>query len=194
MNEAELDLLLSEARADVPAHLANSATQTSRAVAAHAGRRRRRRRWALPVGVTLSVAALTAAAPYVVPGMDRWPYVGINEGDRRADARIPVVYAGPGGPDSRSCGAWMDVANASDAEMARLNRAIEHHRWPRLTYGGQGDEPGGSPDDLISLTLKHFITHDVPGIGWGWDHEADTAAFQVTAWGVECELASTDAK
>ena len=88
----------------------------------------------------------------------------------------------------------MDVANASDAEMARLNRAIEHHRWPTLTYGGQGDEPGGSKDNLINVTLEDFVKHDVPGIGWGWDNEADTAAVQVTTWGVECTPTPADAK
>ncbi|PKQ18242.1 MAG: hypothetical protein CVT68_04435, partial [Actinobacteria bacterium HGW-Actinobacteria-8] len=175
MNASDLDRLLREARVDATTHLGESAAQTSGAVAAYAGRRRRRSRWTIPVGVALGAVALTAAAPYVMPGMERWPFVSINHGERRTEASIPVVYAGPDSATPTTCGAWMDVANASDADMERLNHAIEDHEWPVLAYN-----PGrGAPDDPVLVALEHFIKHDVVGIGWGWDDPADDTSVHV---------------
>ncbi|MBC7298650.1 MAG: hypothetical protein H5T82_07125 [Demequina sp.] len=189
MNASDLDHLLREARIDVTTHLSESAAQTSRAVAAHAGSRRRRRRWTIPVGVALGAVALTAAAPYVMPGMDGWPFVSITQGERRTEASIPVVYAGPDDATPTTCGAWMDVANATDADMERLNDAIEDHDWPALAYN-----PGSASDDPVFIALEQFIKHDVAGIGWGWDDPADDTSVHVTASGVLCspELADVE--
>lgn|GEM_PF-5687132 len=186
MTPSDLDHLLSEARIDVPAHLAESAELTSRAVAARLSRTRSRRRWTIPVGVALGAVALTAAAPYVMPGLDGWPFVSINDGDRRSEAVIPVVYAGPGGAAVRSCGGWMDVANASDADMERLNQAIEDYGWPLLAYAD--DDPG----DTVFAAVEDFIKNDVPGIGWGWDDIADDTSVHVTATGVNCAPVELD--
>ncbi len=189
MHDSDLEHLLREARVEVPGHLAEAASQTSGAVSAHVGRSRRRRRWAVPVGVALGAVALTAAAAYVMPGMDRWPFVSINEGDRRTEATIPVVYVGPDDATPRSCGAWMDVANASEGDMERLNGAIEDHEWPVLAY-----DPGSVSDDPVFVALEQFIKHDVAGIGWGWDDPADHASVHVTASGVLCSEEFADDK
>ena len=188
MNESRLDLLLRDARVEVPTHLAESAAQTSRAVAAQAGHRRRRRRWAIPVAVALGAVAVTAAAPYVMPGLDRWPYVSIVGTDRRAEATVPVTYVGTGGDDASSCGAWIDVANASDEDMERLTAAIESYDWPVLTYGENAS------DDEIFVALEGFIKSEVPGIGWGFDDPGDTTSVHVSATGVLCEPTAANPK
>jgi len=189
LNASDFDHLLHGARLELPDHLAEAATQTSRAVSAHAARRRRRRRWAIPVGAALGAVAITAAAPYVMPGMDRWPFVSINEGNRRSEARIPVVHVGTDDATPTSCGAWMDVANASDADMERLNDAIEGHEWPVLAY-----DPGSVSGDPVFVALEQFIKHDVTGIGWGWDDPADQTSVHVTASGVLCSAELADDK
>ncbi|MEW1963397.1 hypothetical protein AB0269_13150 [Microbacterium sp. NPDC077644] len=143
MNDSDLDDLLTAAIAPLPTATLREATSLVEATKPSRLRRgqRRRPRWVIPVVVVGSLA-LTGAASMTVAQLSGWPWVELPEGYLRSH-RIPVEYTTADG-HSESCGAYVELRNADQADIAALNDEIDSRDW---TGFGQQLYERGTPVD-----------------------------------------------
>jgi hypothetical protein len=139
MNDLDLDELLAESIAPLPAPMTREARTMAAATKPARIRRGRmpRPRWLIPMIFACSVA-LTGAASLTAVQLSVWPWVSLPEGFDRT-VRIPVEYTTDEG-HVEVCGAYIELRNASASDLAALNAAIDARDWEGF---GQAVRPRG---------------------------------------------------
>lgn len=192
MNDTELDDLLAASITPVPASMARESTALAMETRPARLRRGRmpRPRWLIPVIVGGAVA-LTGAASITTAQLSVWPWVTLPDGYERTD-RIPVEFVTDSG-HVETCGAYVELRNAEDGDLAALDAAIAARDW---TGYGQGlydrgsdveDDPDGEArvgnelfPDLVAMTKAA-----VPGV-LDLGQDGDTVA--IGAMGLSCRV------
>lgn len=128
MKDTELDDLLAASIAPLPASVTQAATVLASETRPARLRRGRmpRPRWFVPV-IVLGAVALTGAASITTAELSVWPWVSLPDGYERT-IRIPVEYTTDEG-HSENCGAYIELRNAEDGDLAALDASLEARDW-----------------------------------------------------------------
>lgn len=192
MNDTELDDLLAASITPVTASMARESTTLAMETRPARLRRGRmpRPRWFVPVIVAGSVA-LTGAASITTAQLSVWPWVTLPDGYERT-SRIPVEFVTDSG-HVEACGAYVELRNAEDGDLAALDAEIAARDW--TGYGqklyDRGSDVEDDPDgearvgnelfpDLVAMTKAA-----VPGV-LELEQDGDTVA--IGAMGLSCRV------
>lgn len=192
MNDTELDDLLAASITPVPASMARESTALAMETRPARLRRGRmpRPRWLIPV-IVAGAVALTGAASITTAQLSVWPWVTLPDGYERTD-RIPVEFVTDSG-HVETCGAYVELRNAEDGDLAALDAEIAARDWEgygqRLYDRGSDveDDPDGEArvgnelfPDLVAMTKAA-----VPGV-LELGQDGDTVA--IGAMGLSCRV------
>jgi hypothetical protein len=192
MDDLELDQLLSASIAPLSASVMRE-TRTLTASTKPARLRRGRMprpRWAIPV-IVAGALALTGAASIATAQLSVWPWVTLPDGFERT-IRIPIEYTTDEG-HTEECGAYIELRNAGDRDLAALNAAIHTRDW--TGFGQELYERGtvvpDDPDSEMRVSnelypvLVEMTRAAVPGV-LTLGESGDTVA--IGAMGLSCRV------
>lgn len=193
MNERQLDDALGEMIAPLPAQTAHEAQRLATASRPQPRPTRSRLLWLLPA-LALGGGLLTAGITATAAQLSVWPWVELPAGSLRTTEPIPVEWVNDDGAEE-SCRAYLELENASDADIEALDGAILARDWSRF---GQELYDQGTPEAgdfngqsrvgvQLDRALAAFAQATIPGLDPLTSPNFDAAtAPRIGATGMSC--------
>ncbi len=145
MDDAELDLLLTRARPQVPPAAEDEARRVARSITASAPQKTQRSRWRRGWVLPLAVGAvlLTGAGTMLAQQLSLPPFQSLEPGLVRSIDGVPVSYRTEAGT-LVSCLAFVEFRDLTPAQEDQVNRMVTETDWEGY---GQGMYEGLSAAD-----------------------------------------------